>query len=255
MISKSHLSLILISLFLPLSLSHSFDVRMSEHAATELVKPFNYKGRNVKMGNSFTSTNFAEDLLAKGTTIIGSMNRQRRELPPSARNQEAKRGSVRVMKSNNATLTIYQRRSDKNVCILSTMHPTALIGTDAKPKPESVTNYNKIECGVDNLDRMVRKYYSREKVWPFRWPFAVFYYMLHLAAINAEVLYKQCMGKPTTRLDFMMGLVSQLCENHMEESPCSLPRNTARQRRTLRAAKRARTPASGHTDAPPKKRK
>ena len=206
------------------------------------------------MGNSFTSTKVAEDLLAKGTTIVGSMNRQRRELPPSARNQEAKKGSNTVMKSNNATLTIYQNRSDKNVCILSTMRPMV---TDSKAKPESVTNYIKIKCGVDTLDRKVRKYHSSEKVWPFRWPFAVFYYMLHLAAINAEVLYKQCMGtdKKSTSLDFMMGLISQLRKDHVEGKPCSLPCNPAPQTHTPRRAKRGRPPGPVHTDAPSKKRR
>ena len=46
-----------------------------------------------------------------------------------------------------------------------------------------------------------------------RWPVAVFYNMLDLAAINSTC-FKQCMNSMSRR-DFIMSLTSRLCERHM----------------------------------------
>lgn len=173
------------------------------------------------MDNFFTSMKLAQSLLEMKTTVLGTMNKQRREMPPSARNQKAELCSTTLMRSSEATLTIYQSKPNKNVVILSTMHPTILIGTDAKRKPESVTDYNSTKWGVDILDQMAR--YHTVKVATRRWPVAVFYNMLDLAAINAYVLYKQCMNNPRlTRRKFLTDLAFQLRQDHMAER--NLPR-------------------------------
>ena len=167
------------------------------------------------MDNFFTSMKLAQYLLARDTTILGTMNRQRRELPPYVR-EKANLLVTKVMKTTDATLTVYQSKPNKNVCILSTMHTGVSIGGDPKKKPVSVTDYNKTKYGVDIMDQMARKY--SVKTATRRWPVAVFYNLLDLAAINAYVLYKQCSNNPKlTRRDFLQKLGLQLCKQHIEE--------------------------------------
>lgn len=46
-----------------------------------LVEPFANTGRNINTDNFFTSVSLSDNLLAKRTTIVGTMNRVRREIP------------------------------------------------------------------------------------------------------------------------------------------------------------------------------
>ncbi|KAJ8333915.1 hypothetical protein SKAU_G00412340 [Synaphobranchus kaupii] len=138
-------------------------------------------------------TRSLENLLHKKTTLVGTANKQRWELPPSARNQKAERYSMNVMKKRPVTLTIYQGKPSKNDCIMSTMNPTVTTGTDPKRKPETVEYYNSTKFGVDIMDQMARNYTARGATR--RWPVAVFYNILDLAAINAYVLFKTVPGQ------------------------------------------------------------
>lgn len=56
---------------------------MSENVAMKLVEPYVCKGRNVSMDNFFSSRSLANMLLAKKTTLAGTMNKVRQEFPPS----------------------------------------------------------------------------------------------------------------------------------------------------------------------------
>ena len=91
-----------------------------------------------------------------------------------------------------ATLTVYQCKPKKNVCVLSSLHMLVELGESEKKKPETVEFYNKTKCGVDVADQMARQYSA--KAGTPRWPVAVFYNILDLAGINAFVyIYKtQC---------------------------------------------------------------
>ena len=55
-----------------------------------------------------------------------------------------------------ATLTVYQCKQNKNVCILSTLHTSVMVDITAKKKPEADTFYNKTKSGVDIADQMAR---------------------------------------------------------------------------------------------------
>ncbi|KAK7891607.1 hypothetical protein WMY93_023570 [Mugilogobius chulae] len=165
------------------------------------------KGRNVTVDNFFTSLSLANSLLRRNTSLVGTMNAARRELPPSA-HQRAELFSSRVLKHDRTTLTIYQGKAKKNVCVLSSLHQTVAVESDRKKKPETVCFYNKSKCGVDTLDQMARKYTVKGATR--RWPLAVFYNILDLAAINAWVLFQQCTGTNIARRAFILELAKEL---------------------------------------------
>ena len=89
------------------------------------------------------------------------------------------------------------------------------IGTDAKRNPETVAFYNATKYGVDILDQMARLY--SVKGGTRRWPVAVFYNVLDLAAINALVLYKECTGNTITRRDFILQLALELQQKNFDK--------------------------------------
>ena len=57
-----------------------------------------------------------------------------------------------------ATLTVYQGKPRKNVCILSTVHTGVGSFSGAKAKPESVIYSNNMKYSMDELDQMERAY-------------------------------------------------------------------------------------------------
>lgn len=59
--------------------------RLSEHVVMSLLEPFLDKGRNVTTDNFFTSVSLAKRLLCRNTTLLGTVNKVRREVPNSAR--------------------------------------------------------------------------------------------------------------------------------------------------------------------------
>lgn len=181
---------------------------LSENVVLRLLEPYTNKGRNVTTDNFFTSLKLAEKLKAKNTSIVGTMNRKRREIPAKAKDGGANLHHTFVMKHDDITLTVYQGKKQKNVILLSSLHPDVEVGTDRKKLPETVAFYNNTKCGVDTLDQMARMYST--KAGSRRWPVQVFYNVLDLAAINAWILYQSVIGKKISRHRFMLELAEEL---------------------------------------------
>ena len=79
---------------------------------------------------------------------------------------------------------------------------------DGKKKPESVLYYNGNKCGVDMLDAMCRM--MSTKAGCRRWPLAVFFNILDLAAVNAWIIYKKRTGINISRRNFIRKLSEEL---------------------------------------------
>nr|XP_054592008.1 uncharacterized protein LOC129156801 [Nothobranchius furzeri] len=68
---------------------------------------------------------------------------------------------------------------------------------------------------VDVMDQMVREYSVRAGTQ--RWPVAVFYNMIDMAALNAHVLYQACIEVQERRVDFLVELAKELGDGHVSE--------------------------------------
>ncbi|XP_024862460.1 uncharacterized protein LOC112450618 [Kryptolebias marmoratus] len=188
--------------------------KLSENVVMKLMEPFMDKGRTVTTDNFFTSLSLAKRLLCRKTTLLGTMNKIRRELPESAKKTlDREEFSTKVFSTSGATLTVYAPKRRKTVCILSSMHSVVETGDTRKKKPNTVTDYNSVKCGVDVMDQMVRKYTVRSGTR--RWPVAVFYNMIDIAALNAYVLFQACTGFKERRTDFLVKLARELAQSHM----------------------------------------
>ncbi|XP_066961886.1 piggyBac transposable element-derived protein 4-like [Macrobrachium rosenbergii] len=191
---------------------------LSEFVVLQLMDPFLGKGRNVTTDNFFTSVKLAEQLEKKKTSIIGTMNRIRREIPPEIKTCKAPLHSTKILKNNNMTLTVYQGKTNKNVLLLSTVHKNVSVSEEGKKIPDSVKYYNETKYGVDIIDQMARLYST--KVSSRRWPLQMFYNVLDLAGINAHIVYKEVTGKKVSRSEFILHLVEELqMKDTAEERP------------------------------------
>ncbi|XP_068201199.1 piggyBac transposable element-derived protein 4-like [Palaemon carinicauda] len=181
---------------------------LSEYVVLKLTEPYTGKGRNVTTDNFFTSVKLAEKLLAKNTSLVGTVNRIRREIPISIRNTRDKQYSSQILKHNQCTLTVYQCKKNKNVLLLSTVHKKVEIGNDAKRTPDTISYYNNSKFGVDVVDQMARLYTT--KAASRRWPVQVFYNILDFSGINAWIIYKEVTGELISRRDFILRLAEEL---------------------------------------------
>ncbi|XP_073708848.1 uncharacterized protein [Garra rufa] len=133
--------------------------RLAENVVMNLMEPFLDKGRNVTTDNFFTSLSLAHRLLQRQTTLLGTMNKVRRELPQLAKDTAQREVfSTSVLRSGSVSLTIYAPKKKKTVCVLSSMHQNVTIGDGRKRKPNTITDYNHMKCVVDVLDQMARMY-------------------------------------------------------------------------------------------------
>ncbi|TWW74048.1 hypothetical protein D4764_14G0000490 [Takifugu flavidus] len=186
--------------------------RVSESVVMRLMEPFLDEGRNVTTDNFFTSLSLAKRLLSRNTTILGTVNKIRQEIPLSTRQMHRNEFTTQVFSTTGATLTVYAPKRKKTVYVLSSMHSMIQTQDTTKKKPNTITLYNTTKCGVDVMDQMVREYTVRAGTR--RWPVAVFYNMIDMAALNAHVLYQLCTGRQERRVEFLLELARELAQIH-----------------------------------------
>ncbi|CAH2089749.1 unnamed protein product [Euphydryas editha] len=189
-------------------------VPLNEDVVLNLVKNYMNCGRNITTDNFFTSIQLAKKLLAKKTSLVGTMRANKRELPKIAKVKKDNMAlfSTKLYKSNDTVLTIYKSKPRKKVLLLSSKHKSVKIASNRKRTPETVSFYNKTKFGVDVLDQMARKY--SVKAGSRRWPLQVFYNILDLAAINAWILYKETCDENITRKQFLFQLAEELSSEY-----------------------------------------
>ena len=180
----------------------------------KLLEPVFDNGYNVTCDSYFTSLNLAEKLKSRRTTLLGTIRKQRREVPDCEsvmKNQPV--FSTEVFVSDSTTLTAYKAKKSRIVYVLSSMHNTVKVDQQHRKRlPETVKFYNETKAGVDVLDQMAR--YHTSKTGTRRWPMAVFFNLLDLAAINALIIFKLTTGENISRRKFLLDLIKELCDSH-----------------------------------------
>ena len=125
----------------------------------KLAEPYLKKERNITTDNYFTSTKLANLLKSKNTSLLGRLNKVRREVsnkimsyqPLQNQNQQY---ATNLYKSEDMLLTLYPGKPKKNVLLLSTLHTNGAIGENKKKTPETVKCYNETKYGVDVVDQI-----------------------------------------------------------------------------------------------------
>ena len=112
--------------------------RVSDHVVMKLAEPYLKKGRNIATDNYFTSTKLANLLKSKNTSLLGTLNKVRREVPNKIKSMRNEQYATSFYKSGDMLLTVYQGKPKKNVLLLSTLHTNGAIGEYKQKTPETV---------------------------------------------------------------------------------------------------------------------
>lgn len=166
------------------------EVNQGEHVVLTLTEGLN--GRNVTCDNFFTSHSLATELKKRQMTIVGTVRKNRKELPPALITMKSKpplHSEFLFDHKLRATVVSYVPKKNRFVTLLSTMHLRKEVDPGPKKKPEIINCYNATKGAVDTLDEMVGTYRCKRKV--LRWSLAAFENMLDIAALNAFVIYTE----------------------------------------------------------------
>ncbi|KAJ8876646.1 hypothetical protein PR048_021091 [Dryococelus australis] len=123
-----------------------------------LLEPYLQCGRNVTMDNFFTFLKLSRLLNDKKTSLLGTVNGTRSEVPPTAKNFKQQLYATYVYKHKDTTLTVYQGKVNKNVILLSLLHPSVNIAENEKKTPDTIQYYNTTKFIVYIIDQVPRKY-------------------------------------------------------------------------------------------------
>ncbi|XP_036145519.1 piggyBac transposable element-derived protein 4 isoform X1 [Monomorium pharaonis] len=171
----------------------------------KLSEPIHNTERNITCDNWFMSYSLVESMGKNyNTTIVGTMKKNKREIPDRFKKIPANKSNVQFGYTNGKTLVSYNPKNKKIVLLLSSLHYTGKIDTETG-KPEIVVFYNKTKGGTDTFDFKCHQYTVARKT--FRWPLRLFYGMLDQASVNSFVLYNINEGNELMkRLKFMFEL-------------------------------------------------
>lgn len=152
-----------------------------------LLKEQKGSNRNLTCDNWYSSYPLALELLQDKITFIGTLKKNKRELPIELLpNKDRLVGSSIFGFQKDVTIVSNVRKQNKCVILISTMHDDAAIDPDTN-KPEIILDYNITKGGVDTVDKMCNTYSVGRRTR--RWPLAFVFQLLNIAGINSQILY------------------------------------------------------------------
>ncbi|XP_067121737.1 piggyBac transposable element-derived protein 4-like [Centruroides vittatus] len=204
----------------PFSVSNSAD-----SVVKRLTRPIVNSGRNITTDNWFTSFSLATDLLQDRLTLVGTIRKNRKEIPAEFLNiKNRKVNSSKFAFTKAITLVSYVPKKSKNVLLLSSLHHSEEIDreTGLAKKPEIISFYNRTKGGVDTVDQLTGNYNCVRNT--SRWPMIIFYCVLNLAGINSYIIHQA--NKNTSKLNNRREFLKELCiilmSEHIDKRKCIL---------------------------------
>ncbi|XP_028672760.1 piggyBac transposable element-derived protein 4-like [Erpetoichthys calabaricus] len=147
-------------------------------------------GHNVTCDNVFVSCELGQELLKKQITLVGTMQRNKQELPAALTLTRHRKVFSSVFAfTPTTTLVSYIPKKKTNVVLLSTFHKDAQVSDRVDKKPVMILDYNRNKGGVDNLDKVTAMYSCQRKT--ARWPLALFFKIIDISTFNAFVIWSE----------------------------------------------------------------
>ncbi|XP_011864172.1 PREDICTED: piggyBac transposable element-derived protein 4-like [Vollenhovia emeryi] len=167
-------------------------------------------GRNITCDNWFMSVDLVRKMKTDyGLTMIGTVRKNKREIPPSF-TRTAAAGTTRYAYAEGNTLVSYCPKKNKVVILLSSLHNSGRLDKETE-KPEIVAFYNRTKGGTDTFDQMCHLYTTARVT--ARWPLRLFFDMMDHAAVNSFILYSlRSSNEGLNRRDFLKDLTFSLVE-------------------------------------------
>ena len=115
-------------------------------------------------------------------------------------------------------LCSYVPKKNKALTLLSTQHYSCGVDmTTENRKLVAILDYNANKSGVDTMDQMLGTYKCKRST--NRWPLAMFYNKVDIAALAAFVIYNEMklINRSDRRRSFLLKLTKQLAIPNIEE--------------------------------------
>lgn len=122
------------------------------------------------------------------------------------------KNQIFLLFSPDCTLVSHIPKKEKNVTLASSMHFDDAVNVCSQ-KLEIIEYYNQTKSGVDTVDQMVGTYNVARNTR--RWPMIIFYTVLNIAGINAQIIHMLNQNVKVRRRVFIKNLVTQLVSDHM----------------------------------------
>ncbi|XP_066590616.1 piggyBac transposable element-derived protein 4-like [Prorops nasuta] len=180
----------------------------------KLCESISGSNRNITADNWFTSLPIVEKLSDSNLTYVGTIRKNKQEIPESFKRAPADNSDAQFAFRKNMTLLSYypKKKNKKVVLLLSSLHKDR--GIDAETnKPNIVVFYNKTKGGVDSFDKKCHDYSVARRTQ--RWPLRFMYGMLDQCNVNAHILHNFCennsmLSRKKFVLELAMSLVKPL---------------------------------------------
>jgi hypothetical protein len=164
---------------------------LGKDVVMKLCIPYFNTNRDIITDNFFTSHALAKELLINGLTILGTLRKQRLEVPNVLlEKKEVLSSTFLYDHANKVTLVSYTPARNRVVILLSSSHGEGIIARhDTLQRPQMILDYNQGKGGVDQMDENVAEFSCVRKT--LRWPLLVFYNMLDVAINNSFIHIKR----------------------------------------------------------------
>lgn len=169
------------------SSSSSRAKNVGEQIVLDLGKPYFKTGRGITTDNFFSSISLNETLWKNGLTHIGTLRKNKGEIPPSFLPQrQREQFSSSFAFQRHMTLVSYVPSKSKAVILISSEHHSKSTERHDPKKPSIILAYNETKGAVDTFDKLIAGFSCRR--YTKRWPKNCFFFMLDAAAFNSFVL-------------------------------------------------------------------
>ena len=213
---------------------HGGNEPVSESIVIQLAEPVLGKGYTMFLDNWYSSPNLYKILQAKNTNVVGTVRKNRKNMPKELASYKLKKGEVRTLSCKG--ILALRWHDKKDVYVISTKHSGAEMVDTGKIrrkrgeeetvlKPTCVLEYNRGMGGVDKQDQRLACFpVMRKCLKGYR---KIFFYMFDIAIYNAYVLYSKL---PTSQKQSIVNFRLNLAEDML--CNLSLPNYPTRGRPT-----------------------
>lgn len=184
-------------------------------SVVRLARPLFQTNRNITADNWFSSIELARTLKENGLTYVGTMKKNKREIPANFQpNRRRKVGDSVYGFTEDLTLLSYAGKKGKATIFISSMHHNKEDDPEIR-KPTIVSFYNLTKGGVDSVDEKCSKSCSSRRTR--RWPMAIFFRILDMVCCNSYILYQSYRDNApiNDKGVFLKQLARQLVEPHI----------------------------------------
>lgn len=187
----------------------------TEEVVMNLMMPYLDRGHTLATDNYYTSVPLCKKLNKRKTHLVGTLRKNRRDLPKFIIKKSLKRGEATARYHRGICITKWCDKRD--VLILSSKHKLKFTTTGKKDrrthaditKPTAITDYNKMKIGIDISDQLTSYYTVLRKT--IRWYHKVAIQLIcGTSVVNAFILYKRNVDSRMSLQNFTEELVFSL---------------------------------------------